>query len=729
MRLAFAPYFTFAAVLLSGLAPPVFGVLPMTGTYVPELQAVDTLLQNFMVGKPIPGGTIAITHNDKVIYERGIGYSDATSTVPMQENALMRLASVSKPVTASAIHQLVKDGQLNLNAKVFNIAGNEGILNITPHNGTLGDNRLRDITVQQLLEHKGGWNRDTAGDLAFRDVQIATAMGVSNPPGIANSAQYILSRPLQFTPGTAYNYSNIGYMFLGMVVEAASGQGYESYVDSKVLAPSGIPTWEVNAGRTFAADQNPREPFYSSPNTAQNVYNPGGPHVSSPYGEWDHEKALAYGGLIGSSKAIALLAQSRIAAGPEIGKLRSDYTTHSSYWWYHTGSLPGTDTLMLEASWKDWTYAILFDRRPTDGSSYSDSLVGSMQNMLEGLNTWPAALDYAGDFTNDQWLTLDDITLFKQALLLGSETEFTQAYPTARYLAGDFDDNGLVSASDMAGFIASLQHAGVPLSGANFTDQNLTNVHFFDVDLTGADLTRADARGATALDLSDVTTTNLIRPHGHISGLNLAAGEKLVAYAGVPIPVHVSGGFSIAAGATFDLTDNDAIVQSSAANKTADFDRMYEQIKSGYAAGGWTGTGITSSEAAANPDIDTGLVMVDNAIFSYTGFSGQTVNENSILLKYTYYGDIDVNGQVDADDLTIFANNFGKLTGAAQVDGDIDFDNDVDADDLTVFANNFGKGVGAPLASGAVEAVPEPATWILLIVATLAASGVARRLH
>jgi CubicO group peptidase (beta-lactamase class C family) len=440
----------------------VFADLPMTGTYVPELQAVDTLLQNFMVGKPIPGGTITITHNDKVIYERGIGYSDASRLVPMPETALMRLASVSKPVTASAIHQLAKDGQLDLNAKVFNIAENEGILDITPYNGTLGDSRLRDITVQHLLEHQGGWNRDTAGDLAFRDVQIANAMGVPSPPGIANSAQYIVSRPLQFTPGTTYNYSNIGYMFLGMVVEAASGQSYESYIDDKVLAPAGIPAWEVDAGRTFATDQNPREPVYSDPSIAQNVYNPTGPSVTWPYGGWDNEKALAYGGLIGSSKAIALLAQGRIAAGPEIGKLRSDYTTHSDYWWYHTGSLPGTDTLMLQASWKDWTYSILFDRRPTDGSSYSGSLVDSVQSILEGLSTWPSALVYAGDFTNDQWLTLDDITLFKQALALESETAFSEAYPTARYIAGDFDGNGQVNAYDAAGLIGALQHAGVP---------------------------------------------------------------------------------------------------------------------------------------------------------------------------------------------------------------------------------------------------------------------------
>ncbi|MGD9722373.1 MAG: serine hydrolase domain-containing protein [Pirellulales bacterium] len=465
MKTIAALRFELAVMALGLIASPALAALPMTGAYVPQLQAVDTLLQNFMISRPIPGGTVAITHHDQVIYERGIGYSDLARTSPMQETALMRLASVTKPVTASAIHQLAKDGALDLNAKVFNIGGNGGILNITPYNGVLGDSRLADITVRQLLEHRGGWNRDTAGDLAFRDVQIADAMGLASPPGIDNSARYILSRPLQFTPGTSSNYSNIGYMFLGMVVEAKSGLAYESYVDSHVLAPAGIPAWEINAGRTFAADQNPREPEYSSPYQVQNVYDPYAPIpmlVSSPYGGWDHEKALAYGGLIGSAKAMATLAEARIAAGPEIGTLRSDYTTYTNYWWYHTGSLDGTDTLMLQASWKDWTYSILFDQRPTSGPSYTDSLVTSMQSILEGLATWPEPLVYSGDFTNDQWLTLDDIMLFNQAFALGSNAAFYEHFPTARYLAGDFDGDGRVDAADVAGLIGALEHAGVP---------------------------------------------------------------------------------------------------------------------------------------------------------------------------------------------------------------------------------------------------------------------------
>jgi hypothetical protein len=180
---------------------------------------------------------------------------------------------------------------------------------------------------------------------------------------------------------------------------------------------------------------------------------------------------------------------------------------------------------------------------------------------------------------------------------------------------------------------------------------------------------------------------------------------------------------------TIDLTNSDAVFQSSAANKTADFNRMYNQLKSGFASAAWNGTGINSSTAAADPTFETGLALIDNAVFGFTEFSGQTVNADSILMKYTYYGDIDANGEVNADDLTIFANNFGKLSGAGQVDGDIDFDNDVDADDLTVFANNFGKGVGNPLSSGTVEAVPEPSTILLagLASAGLAVAGMVRR--
>ena len=153
---------------------------------------------------------------------------------------------------------------------------------------------------------------------------------------------------------------------------------------------------------------------------------------------------------------------------------------------------------------------------------------------------------------------------------------------------------------------------------------------------------------------------------------------------------------------------------SSAATKTADFNRLYNQLKQGFNDGNWTGHGITSTVAAGNAATPTQRLRSSTMrSWANTTSPASRSTANSILLKYTYYGDIDLNGQVDADDLTVFANNFGRLAGATQVDGDIDFNGAVNADDLTVFANNFGKGVGNPLAVTSVQAVPEPSTVLL----------------
>jgi autotransporter-associated beta strand protein len=232
--------------------------------------------------------------------------------------------------------------------------------------------------------------------------------------------------------------------------------------------------------------------------------------------------------------------------------------------------------------------------------------------------------------------------------------------------------------------------------------------------------------GPGSINVGDGTAVGTLTA-GHVrqSGLNIAAGSTTtVRPNGTTAGTSNFGGLSIAGAADawtskLDVTNNDSAFQSSAANKATDFARLYNQVKQGFNNGTWTGLGITSSAAAGNTSADTGINVVDNALLGYTDFSGQSVTADSILLKYTYYGDIDQNGQVDADDLTVFASNFGRTQGATQVDGDIDFNGAVNADDLTVFANNFNKGVGNPLASASVQAVPEPATLCLAASAGL----------
>jgi hypothetical protein len=186
-------------------------------------------------------------------------------------------------------------------------------------------------------------------------------------------------------------------------------------------------------------------------------------------------------------------------------------------------------------------------------------------------------------------------------------------------------------------------------------------------NLTGANLSGADARGANFqyATLSGANTTNLIHPDGQIDGLNLAAGEKLVAYASVPIPVRVSGAFSIAPTARLDLSDNAAIVDYAGVSPVA---VVREKILSGRGGSGlgatWTGTGITSSTAeAANqtqPE-SRSLGYAENATLplgALTMFHGAPVASTSILIAFTRTGDANLDGVVNDDDVTILGATY-----------------------------------------------------------------------
>ena len=138
----------------------------------------------------------------------------------------MRRASVTKPITAATIRKLARDGMLALDDRVFDLGQTGGsLLRIDPYPRP-GDARLADITVLQLLQHRGGWDREVAPDFAFREIEIATALSVASPPGRENTLRFVLGQPLQFSPGSMRAYSNIGYLVFGLVIEEVSGKDF-----------------------------------------------------------------------------------------------------------------------------------------------------------------------------------------------------------------------------------------------------------------------------------------------------------------------------------------------------------------------------------------------------------------------------------------------------------------------------------------------------------------------
>jgi len=361
---------------------------PLQPSPVPDLEIFDSVMVSFMSQHDIKAGVLGIMRNGTIVYEKSFGWADSLEQTPLPQNAMMRLASVSKPFTAAAIRRLIADGKLKLTDKAFDLGQpGGGILELDPF-PSLGDPRLADITIEHLLQHRGGWDRDIVGDMAFRDIAIANAMGIPSPPGRVNTIRYVLGQPLQFTPGEREAYSNIGYMVLGLIVEKVSGKDYLSYVYEKILDPMGVPRTELIQARTFPADRSPREPWYDSNSRGTNVFDPTGPSVRAPDGTWDVEAHIAMGGLVASAQAVLHFLDNYQTAGNNIGVPRSK--PESKNWrWTHTGSLPGVNTLARQRG-DGINIVVFFNKRTTADPGYVSQIRAEIEQLIDsGKVVWP----------------------------------------------------------------------------------------------------------------------------------------------------------------------------------------------------------------------------------------------------------------------------------------------------------------------------------------------------
>jgi uncharacterized protein (TIGR03437 family) len=203
-----------------------------TGAAVPELAAVDQIVQGVIAKYDIPGVAISVAKDGRLVYARGFGVADRETKEAVQPDSLFRVASVSKPLTAMAVLKLVEEGKVSLDTKVLSFVGRQAT----------GDVRYGNITVRHLLQHSGGMDIQTwQVDPSFPDRKTLLALGVNLPPTRAQVLDFTIANfPLAFDPGAGYAYSNIGYMMLTEVIEKASGMAYEAYMKEKIFAPMGI---------------------------------------------------------------------------------------------------------------------------------------------------------------------------------------------------------------------------------------------------------------------------------------------------------------------------------------------------------------------------------------------------------------------------------------------------------------------------------------------------------
>jgi CubicO group peptidase (beta-lactamase class C family) len=186
--------------------------------YRTELQP---LLEEFIEQRRVPGFTIVVVEGLRVAYSYSFGVTDSENPKPVTNRSLFHMASVSKPFTGTAVMQLAQRRKIILDAAVaeylpyFKVHGK--------HKGV--------VTVRQMLTHTAGLPEVT--DYHWGDPH-------DDDGALERYVRSLRDLQLEFRPGTAFKYSNIGYDILGELVFKASGKTYDDYVYDHILAPLGM---------------------------------------------------------------------------------------------------------------------------------------------------------------------------------------------------------------------------------------------------------------------------------------------------------------------------------------------------------------------------------------------------------------------------------------------------------------------------------------------------------
>jgi CubicO group peptidase (beta-lactamase class C family) len=407
--------------------PPVVGMGSQNAN-----SSYDTVFRGLMSSYGVPGGAVSVSYQGHLIFTRAYGYSDTASNQPAHPGQLFRLASVSKQFTATAILQLVQAGTLSLDASAFSY-----LPNLQPLPGTTMNPALTSITIRNLLNHTGGWNRDSeaVGDPMFDSIAIANALGEPGPASADDTIRYMLDKPITYTPGTTYCYSNFGYAVLGAIIEQVTGTNYPAWMQQKVMGPQSIEDMIIGNSLMSGVEE---VTYYDYPGAslAPDVFPPNvGSPVPWPYGGFNMQALEAHGGWIasvvdmlrftrgvdtyvGPPTLITQASLNEMLANPVVLNCNTDGSTSptSSTDWYgfgfevnqygnywHTGSLPGTATEDVIAN-NDYDFAAFFNTRPSNANGFASDLDNDLWTAFNGVSTWSADdyFDQYGSFTS--WL-------------------------------------------------------------------------------------------------------------------------------------------------------------------------------------------------------------------------------------------------------------------------------------------------------------------------------------
>ena len=246
-----------------------FGVVP-AGAQVPagtpeevglsaeRLERIDEMIQRAIDAKQISGAVTVVARRGRVAHFEAHGLMDIEANAPMRKDAIFRIASMTKPVTAVAILMLVEEGKVRLSDPVSRFipefkdtkvamprsdsADEEGDIYTVPAN--------REVTVQDLITHTSGLGSGGAAGEATSRIAPRNLTGT-----VADWAAALGAAPLDFQPGARWSYSGLaGIDTLGRIVEVASGLTFDEFLRQRIFEPLGMEDTAFNVPE----DKKPR---------------------------------------------------------------------------------------------------------------------------------------------------------------------------------------------------------------------------------------------------------------------------------------------------------------------------------------------------------------------------------------------------------------------------------------------------------------------------------------
>lgn len=197
-----------------------------------QLPGIAPRMQKFVDAGDLAGAVTLVGRKDAVIHHAAVGFRDLATKDPMRSDALFRIASMTKPVTAIGIMILVDEGKLSPDDDVEKHLPEFKDQMLVVEKGAAPRKPSRPIKVRDLLTHTSGlpgaYPGEYAGVYARRNYTLAETTAV------------IARQPLQFEPGTRWAYCNAGIDTLGRIIEVVSGESFEAFLQKRVFDPLGM---------------------------------------------------------------------------------------------------------------------------------------------------------------------------------------------------------------------------------------------------------------------------------------------------------------------------------------------------------------------------------------------------------------------------------------------------------------------------------------------------------